>query len=381
MPIEPGTARRLIRWGIILVVLGGAVGAFAWYKFFRQEPEPPFATADDRFKYGSVGGEADAGIPYWIWVVLPRVFPEYVPRAGGYEAFGLVWEAGHELPVGFTKRTIGFPRVGNNCALCHVGTYRTKLDQVPTVVVGAPAHSLRIQELLRFLVRSARDPRFAAGPLLEQIERETELSIVDRLLYRFVIIPATRSALREQGSKLEWMDGRPDWGAGRDDAFNLPKFVLVGMADDGSTGQCDFASVWNMRLRTGPGRWLNWSGETPAMKSVVIDSALGVGARPGSEFDAHAEWIEGFMNGLEPGKYPFAIDPALADAGRAVYQQNCGECHEPGAKRTNTVIGLDEIGTDPAREQTWSQGAADQFNALVEEMGFDRPPWSRTTGT
>ena len=34
-----------------------------------------------RFKYGSIGAEHDAGIPYWIFYVLPRMFPGEAARA------------------------------------------------------------------------------------------------------------------------------------------------------------------------------------------------------------------------------------------------------------------------------------------------------------
>jgi hypothetical protein len=110
----------------VVVVLGIAAGWFTWYKFFRDEGEPAWANETERFKYGSIGAEAARGIPYYIWLVLPRTFPEYIPGPGGYKAFGLVWEEGHEMPVGFTKRVIGFARVGNNCALCHTGSCRSK---------------------------------------------------------------------------------------------------------------------------------------------------------------------------------------------------------------------------------------------------------------
>ena len=70
-----------------------------------------------RFKYGSIGAERDAGIPYWIFYVLPRMFPEKLPGPGGYAALGVSWEQGQELPIGFTKKVVGFPRVANNCAV------------------------------------------------------------------------------------------------------------------------------------------------------------------------------------------------------------------------------------------------------------------------
>ena len=43
-----------------------------------------------------------------------------LPGPGGYKSFGLVWEEGKELPAGFSKKVVGFPRVANNCAICHV---------------------------------------------------------------------------------------------------------------------------------------------------------------------------------------------------------------------------------------------------------------------
>src|SRR4030095_746366 len=68
--------------------------------------------------YGSRGAEHDAGIPYWIFFVLPRMFPEKLPGPGGLASLGVVWEQGQELPVGFTKKVIGFSRAANNCASC-----------------------------------------------------------------------------------------------------------------------------------------------------------------------------------------------------------------------------------------------------------------------
>ena len=86
----------------VAVALSAAIG---WYKFFREEPQPAWVTAtpDMRFKYGSIGAENDAGIPYWIFFVLPRMFPEKLPGPGGYASLGVAWEQGQELPIGFTK--------------------------------------------------------------------------------------------------------------------------------------------------------------------------------------------------------------------------------------------------------------------------------------
>ena len=51
-------------------------------------------------------------------------FPDLMPGPGGYKSFGMVWEEGHEIPVGFSKKVVGFARITNNCAVCHTATYR-----------------------------------------------------------------------------------------------------------------------------------------------------------------------------------------------------------------------------------------------------------------
>jgi len=82
--------RKIITWlGVIAVVVVLGVW-FGWYKFFREEPQPDwvFANADMRFKYGSIGAEYDAGVPYWIFYVMPRMFPEHLPGGGGLASLG-----------------------------------------------------------------------------------------------------------------------------------------------------------------------------------------------------------------------------------------------------------------------------------------------------
>ena len=84
MSLNP-RARKVIALSLlVLVIVVGGGAWFGWYKFLREEPEPKWASEAERFKYGTIGAEAARGIPYYIWLVLPRVFPEYVPGPGGY---------------------------------------------------------------------------------------------------------------------------------------------------------------------------------------------------------------------------------------------------------------------------------------------------------
>ena len=71
---------------------------------------------------------------------------------------------------------------------------------------------------------------------------------------------------------------------------------------------------------------------------------------------AHAaadfEDIYAYISSLKAPKYPFAIDEALAEQGRAVFNDNCASCHGTygeNAKYPEKEIPLDELGTDPVR--------------------------------
>ena len=187
----------VIGLAVLLIVVIGAIVAYD--RGFREHPQPAWVTAtpETRFKYGSIGAEHDAGVPYWIFYVLPRVFPEKFVQdgkvaPGGYAALGVAWEQGQELPVGFTRKTIGFARVANNCAVCHTTSYRVAPDANPVFVVGGSAHTANVQGFFRLLIDCARDPRFNADILMAEINRVTDLDFVDRLLYRFLIIPTDR---------------------------------------------------------------------------------------------------------------------------------------------------------------------------------------------
>ena len=87
---------RVISGALLVLAIVG--GVFAYNHFFRTEPAPFFASDEDHFLFGSIGTEETDGIPYWIWLVLPRIFPEYLPAPGGYASLGVLslprwWEA------------------------------------------------------------------------------------------------------------------------------------------------------------------------------------------------------------------------------------------------------------------------------------------------
>src|SRR5205814_1367931 len=142
----------------------------------------------------------------------PDVFTDHIDGRGGYAAFGFLSEPGHEAPVGLPVAVVGFPRVGINCGLCHIGSVRASESAQRQLLIGAPNSTLDLQRYFRFLFATARDPRFTPDTLIAAIERVQPLSGIDRALLRFLIIPRVRDALLAQRSQLWWMDKVPDWG-------------------------------------------------------------------------------------------------------------------------------------------------------------------------
>ncbi|MCC2615279.1 c-type cytochrome [Aestuariibacter halophilus] len=365
------------KWIAVLLVVVLIGGVFTWQQFFRVYPQPDwvFESNTSRFKYGSIGGEHDAGIPYWIFVVLPRMFPEYLPGNGGYAALGVPWEEGKELPVGFVKKTIGFERVGNNCAVCHTTQYRLFADSSTRFAVAGAGHTANIEGFFKFIIDCAKDPRFNPDNLLAEIAMVHELSFVETLIYRFVLIPITKKRLLEREAQFAWIYRHdfPDWGRGRDDAMNLTKYFMIGEPMDDTFGPTDMPSIWNLQKYDAPGRVMNWDGATHDAYSVIMDSALGLlGAEPHDEDDflAQVDWLHDYLRNVKAPPYPLAVDNQQVQAGEQVFNQNCASCH--ASERTGTPVPLAEIGTSAARLETWNKQAAIAANRIVEDMGLQR---------
>ena len=372
--------RKVVFWVgavVLLAVLAGVAGYTIWYKAFREEPQPDWVTAtpEMRFKYGSIGAERDAGIPYWIFYVLPRMFPEKLPGPGGYASLGVSWEQGQELPIGFTKKVVGFPRVANNCAACHTTNYRVRETENPVFVIAGAGHTLNLVAFFRFLIDCAKDPRFNADNMMREISLVTDLSWLDRLMWRFAVIPMTKKRLLERETQFAWIYRHdfPDWGRGRDDAMNLTKYFMIEAPMDESFGPSDIPSIWNLKKYDAPGTTMNWAGDSHDSYSVVIDSALGVlGAPPkrNEEFLGHVKWLHEFLRNRPAPRYPFPIDAAKAGQGKAVFDRECASCH--ASERTGRRMPLGQVGTDAERIGTWTKENAIAANKIVTGFGIER---------
>jgi hypothetical protein len=212
---------------------------------------------------------------------------------------------------------------------------------------------------------------------MREIALVYDLPLLDRLIYRYVLIPITKKRLLEREEQFKWVyhEEFPLWGRGRDDAMNLTKYFLLNWPMDDSIGPTDMPSVWNLKkYKPEKGMLMNLAGDSHDARSVIIDSALGLlNAEPHDreDFLAQIDWLVNYLSEKQAPKYPFAIDQQLAETGKAVFQANCARCHD--SERTGTRVPVAEVGTDVERLKTWSKKAAIESNKVVRNFGIERP--------
>ncbi len=355
-----------IALGVIVIVLAIA-GYILWDNFIRAEPDIDFASAADHFKYASIGLGPNSRIPYWIWKVLPDMFPEKLPGPGGWASLGLIYEDGHDLPIGFSKRHIGYDAVEANCSLCHVTQFRRTATSKPEIVLGGPAHTLDLQSFQRFLYASADDPRFTPDNVVAAIDRVHPLGTLDSLLYKLLIVPATKEGLLEQKLAYAWQDSRPQQGRGRTDTFNPTKFNVFHMPEDNTIGTVKLPQVWNQKPREG--MYLHWDGNNNQIRERNYAAAMAIGATPKSVIQPSFQKVTDFLLTLQPAPYPFPVDQAAVDRGRPIFSQNCANCHAFGGSKTGQVTDISEIRTDRHRLDSFTP-------ALVEKLhSINQPPF------
>ncbi|MDQ6622030.1 MAG: hypothetical protein M3Y86_00900, partial [Verrucomicrobiota bacterium] len=143
-------AEKAARWRFVFLVFVAlaTVIALCFVRRFNRDDPVLYAGEEEHFKYGSTGGERESGIPIWIWKVLPKMFPEYLPGkkyvpGREYVSLGFLYEDGRDLPVGVSQRnTQGINRVFLNCAICHVGSVRETPQSKPVFYTGMPSNTV-----------------------------------------------------------------------------------------------------------------------------------------------------------------------------------------------------------------------------------------------
>jgi mono/diheme cytochrome c family protein len=375
---RPGRTGLKIGIGVLLVLL-----AAGGYLAKRLMADVPVAYADpaEHYKYGSIGGDVENGLPLAIMEVLPTAFPEYLPEGAPHDwtAFGFIQEPGQPMPIGFSVRQHQVARTGLNCAGCHVGTWRAAADQPATMYLGAPAVNLLLGEYFRFLFACAADPRFTPEYLLPFMEKNGELDPIDKALFTRVVIPTMKERLgaREVETKALFSDDRP-WGPGRVDTFNpykvnqLAHLYPDGIPERESIGTVDYPAIWNQGKREGIA--LNWDGNSPTIHDRNVGAAFGAGATRESIDMTSIDRVTEYLRTLEAPAYPWGIDQAQLQRGEEVYAARCASCHALDGDQIGEVVPLEEVGTDPYRVNSYTEA----LNQYLLDYG-EGYPWKLTS--
>jgi hypothetical protein len=382
------------RW-IILIVLG-LIGLIAIYLiwYFTSDRTEEHADILEHFKYGSIGSEPGGSVltpvggvlpPYLIFKTLPDVCPDKLP--GGYASLGLVFEPGHDLPIGISRRRrLGMEQAGLNCAVCHTGTVRASPTSEHEIVLGMPAHQFDIERFFQFVQSCTLDDRLTADNVIAKAkEMGEQVGIVQQLLLRTVLIQRTKLqtvALENRTGPL--LNGAlPSWGRGRVDTFNPYKAVqfnwdLSRLPREELIGASDFPSLWNQRPREG--MHLHWDGNNTSVDERNLSASLGAGVTPVTVDHASLKRVHDWIWTLAPPKYPFAIDGARSARGKPIFDQQCAECHSFGGSRTGTVEDIASIGTDPYRLNSYTYEFATAQATLYPEGPYRFTHFVKTGG-
>jgi hypothetical protein len=403
--------RRWVRIACFALLAVVVLSALCLLERFTRDRPVDYADDVMHFMRGSTGGEKMNGIPYWIWITLPEIFPEYLPDktpGRGYSSFGMIYEPGadprYALPLGMSMRNYrGIDVVYLNCGSCHIGTVRDAPGATPRIVAGMPAHQFDLGAWGTFLTTIPKDQKFTPQRFLDQIalmqDNPNRLipkpDLINRLIFNYAAIYLMRDRLLVLGQRLSFVKTET-WGPGRVDTFNAPKALLnfpMQYADPKELmGNVDFPSIWNQGPRKG--MQLHWDGNNTSVDERNLSAAFGTGAFPPNLDVDRVLRMAKYLETATPPDYPYPINRALADEGEPIYQQYCAGCH--GARkapfrhnppladeRVGTVVPIAAIGTDRWRldSYTWelavNQGTL--YAGYEKDWGFDPPYPQRFT--
>ncbi|NJK40243.1 MAG: c-type cytochrome [Acaryochloridaceae cyanobacterium SU_2_1] len=364
--------------GLVSLVLV-IILVLAWPLLTARTPQ--YSNINDHFKYGSIGGASTMGIPYWIWQVLPVMFPEYLPiqdykiSETGYTQLGFLQELGQDLPIGFAKdKQLGLEVVTNNCALCHMGSLRDKPDSLPQIVSTMPSNTVNLAAYFQFITSVAEDPRFNAREMMPYLKTlGANFNPLQALLYRYIAIPQTRALLSVQADKLSFLADQPLYGPGRVDTFTPYKTRTfnINLKDLPSAeieaAASDFPSIWQQEPREG--MQLHWDGNNTSVAERNKSAALALVSPTNINFASITRIAEWLWN-LPAPTYPFAVDADLAAQGQPIFENNCASCHAFGSEGVGHITPIEEIGTDPGRLNSYTYEFASNQYTLFSDITY-----------
>jgi mono/diheme cytochrome c family protein len=213
------------------------------------------------------------------------------------------------LPMGLRPKPRG--QVGIDCMLCHGGSLFGRS------VVGLPNTSLDLAALFQDFTAARGLPQLRPYRL-SNVRGTTEATATAIFLIAF-----------------------------RDPELNVRFPLGLGRVPD---QMCEDApALWLLKKKT----TMYHTGRLDARAVRPLMSFMMSPRTSGAQFkklEPTFADVRAFLMTLEPPKYPFLIDAALAQQGKVVFEENCVRCHGSygtGGSYPNKIVPLEKIGTDP----------------------------------
>jgi mono/diheme cytochrome c family protein len=405
-PVTIRVSRQRLRWlgvlGLILANLVVAVALVATGVLIYLESgwaTPNYREPGEAFRYGTIGTEV---MPLPVALVLPSLAPHHFQPAGSeagdwIEQFGFLRNPNdpYGLPIGFAtsnyRPKTGAPSpvrfVGFSCALCHTTGIQTAEEETPRIVSGPGSVSLNI---------------FAWVDALQAAIIERDLHSNDKIVhqensppYRLTTAGIADAYEDKTGTKLSWLEramiglwlsqtratieeampyfGEPHGGGRSRDETVTPtgptrtqpfRMLIRSLVHRPGTDMrvyskmaTVFSQDWRPRAQ--------FDGSIADINSRSAFAALAQGATPvnlaQTEIAHNIRASSAYTTTLRAPTYDSLFRDAAITAtlarGKEVYRTHCFGCHGDRTEangwtagpRTNTIIPLAEIGTDPER--------------------------------
>ncbi len=199
---------------LVVLLLGTFTLAGILYGAYRYYLTYGITYEDDvkHFKYGSIGSELANGLPYRLFVALPKLFPEEFGKEKDYSHFGFIYEEGKnrkkDLPIGFGQGVRSSIDVAwFNCSVCHTGKVILPGEDKPRIIPGMPANTVELEKFFLALFRMVEDKDFSweskkFQEAIQSPEAGGKLSWFDKILWQWTVVPNTRNVLLDRRNRL-----------------------------------------------------------------------------------------------------------------------------------------------------------------------------------
>ncbi|MEZ4451241.1 MAG: c-type cytochrome [Nannocystaceae bacterium] len=276
-------------------------------------------------------GYVTCGIPY-------ALFPIAKPFLGSFaEGEVLPGRTGKNATVPYnwtvhTSKSSGAEIVSLNCLECHAGHFNGEL------IIGLGKADADYTESIGGFLAKIPVPGIPIPGLEEMTRMAQRYQIVGDYTKMLVVgtnpadgLAAVLSAHRDADT-LEWSD---------DPLIPIGDFVVP----------ADTPPWWNTKKKHG--LFCNGMSRGDHRATMIYATSLCTDSvEEAAGILSYFNNIRAFIMSVEAPKYPFAVDDALADAGEAIFAENCSCCHgvyadDPAAESyPNLLIPLDVVGTD-----------------------------------